>query len=117
MTLIGVHHVLIDAFLEQTREDNNLRPIGSTGSGISPAYATTPLRYNATLGTALRNPGEYFQSMRAEWTPYARFFPFISIDTLIEKQKEQIEIVRTLYRQGKIAIGDEREKIDSLRKT
>ena len=117
VTLIGVHHVLIDAFLEQTREDNNLRPIGSTGSGISPAYATTPLRYNATLGTALRNPGEYFQSMRAEWTPYARFFPFISIDTLIEKQKEQIAILRTLCRQGKIQIGDEREKIDSLRKT
>ncbi len=114
--LIWVHHILIDAFLEQVREANGLRAIGSTGSGISPAYASIPLRYNISLGMALRNPQEYFQSMRAEWEPYKRFFPLISIDSLIDKQKNQIEIIRSLYKEWKIKIGDEKVKINQLRK-
>lgn len=114
--MIGYHHILIDAFLEQARESSGLKPIGSTGTGISPAYSTVPLRYDVSIASALRSPDEYFRSMHAEWMPYAQYFPHISIDTLIEKQKDQIEKLRTLLNNGTIKIGDERAKIDELRK-
>jgi adenylosuccinate synthase len=114
--MIGYHHILIDAFLEQARESKGLNPIGSTGTGISPAYSTVPLRNDVSIASALRNPDEYFRSMHAEWMPYAQYFPHISIDTLIEKQEDQIEKLRTFLNNGTIKIGDERAKIDELRK-
>jgi adenylosuccinate synthase len=114
--LIGYHHILIDAWLEQARESNNLRLIGSTGTGIAPAYATIPLRYNMSIGSALRASEEYFQSMRAEWLPYATSFPYIDIDELITEQKKQIETLRGLYNSGTIKIDNEQEKIDEYRK-
>ena len=91
--VIGLHNVILDAFDEQARIASWLRPIGSTWSGISRAYASISQRYHFSLSDLLYNPENYYNSIKALWMNYSNIFPRISIDDLIHHAKHEREEV------------------------
>ena len=141
--LIGVHHVLLDALSEEVRDRLGARKIGSTGSGIAPAYGKThsiidqaleyaewareeyrelseslkrltEIRESITLWLALSSPDVYMAFVQAEWTIIVKYFPKISFDEIKREQFRKIAELRKAKNEWKIIIWDEREKIKAL---
>ena len=142
-TLIGVHHILLDALSEEIRERLSVPKIGSTGSGIAPAYGKTHTiiehaithgqwvlpeyrelaqnlkslneqRWYSSILFALQRPNTYMSFVEAEWAIMKKYFPNISFDEIKKEQYRQIALLRQAKEQCKIIIGDEKEKIRQL---
>ncbi len=113
--VIGMHNVLLDAFDERSRVEAWLRPIGSTGSGISRAYASEIQRYHFTLNDLIHHPNTFYRSIEALWLGYSHNFPKISTQDLIECAKKEREKIIAYIQNGTIElISNEIEYIQAL---
>lgn len=117
--IIGVHHVLFDAYQEEARAAKGLRKIGSTGSGITYAYESKPHYGNRfSLDTLLNRPEEYYAAVKrflfienAE-----KHFPNISVEEFIALAQEDRERLLMLQKEGMIeVIPDEKDYIGNLK--
>jgi len=115
--VIWIHNVLLDAHDEIVRKAVWLRKIGSTGSGISRAYASEDLRYHFTINDLLNNEEAFYNSIKALWVPYKNLFPNISVNELIEKAKESRNKIIQYINDGKFSIiQNEKDYIKKLHK-
>ncbi|MCD5380312.1 adenylosuccinate synthetase [Candidatus Gracilibacteria bacterium] len=88
--MIGMINVLLDALDEKTLEYNQYsRPVGSTGSGISRAYASDDMRYHLRLNTLLYNEEAFYNALEQYWSKYQHFFPKIKPEDIINSAKKE----------------------------
>lgn len=141
--LIGVHHVFLDALSEEVRWRIWAQKIGSTWSGIAPAYGKTykiieqalghtdwgneeyaslakelerlnNARKDITIGLALSDTDTYLSFVEYEWNIMKKYFPNISFDEIKREQTRQIAHLRQKISFGQIILWDEKEKISQV---
>ena len=108
--VIGMHGVLIDAFEEKVLEHIPWAiPVWSTGSWISPAYASDTFRRHFALGTLLTNPDAYCISIQVLWETYKDKFPNITADDLIKHSMHERAQMLKYIDDWKIQIVDDEQ--------
>ena len=131
----------MDALSEEIRERLGVRRLGSTGSGIAPAYGKTfdildhaltyttesekseyeilaraleqlnTERKNITIEYALKNPNLYTAFVEKEWNLIQKYFPYVSFDQIKKENNKQISLLREKVGTVAIRLCDERELI------